>query len=104
MASFATALAAVFWPVVTIYGVWLALGMAALAGLFGSRIWPPLAMLTCVLNLFFLSPVSLSLLGGNLFSMISTAALFGLAAWLWTIGLRRSLEKAFKRHEKRQGR
>jgi hypothetical protein len=71
-----TAIAGIFVPVITIYAVWAAFLLAAIAALLGSRVLSILAILTALANLFVLSPVSLGLLGNNLFSLFTTGVLF----------------------------
>jgi len=78
-AAFGTALMGVFMPLVTIYMVWLALTLAAVAGLLGGRLLPVLTLLVCFANLFFFSPVSTALLGSGVYSLITTAVLFLIA-------------------------
>lgn len=88
LSSLMLASMAVFTPVLTIYLIWVSALLAGLAGLTGSLIFSAIALVLNVVNLLFLSPVSLALMGGNLFSMIISLVVFIVSAGVWGFGLR----------------
>lgn len=57
VASLVVAILGIFVPVVTIYVVWLALILAALAGFLGDKVFPIASLLACLINVIFLSPL-----------------------------------------------
>lgn len=65
IAALVVALLGIGVPVVTIYVVWLALLLAAIAGILGDRAFPVAATLTCLINLLFLSPLTWAALWGE---------------------------------------
>jgi hypothetical protein len=87
MAAWATSLMAIFIPLLSDYGIWMALLLAAMHGLLGGIILPMLTMLTSLVNIFFLSPVS----SMSLTSIIVTSALM-LASGL---GVKHALRSRF---------
>jgi len=59
------AILAIFVPVVTVYVVWAALAIATLAALLGDKVSPVVTLLITVVNVIFLSPMTLALLKGE---------------------------------------
>jgi hypothetical protein len=59
------AILAILVPVVTIYVVWLALILATIAVLMGDRVYFIVTVLISIVNLVFLSPMTLALLKGE---------------------------------------
>lgn len=58
MMAWGTSVMAIFIPLLSDYGTWVALVLAALHGLSGGIVFPVLTMLTSLVNLFLLSPLS----------------------------------------------
>jgi hypothetical protein len=88
MTSLMLAVMAVFTPILTIYLIWFSIFMAGFAGLTGSLVFSAIAIMINVVNLVFLSPISLALVGGNFFSMIITLFVFIISISVWGFGLK----------------
>ena len=58
MAAWSTSMMAIFIPFLSDYGIWMALLLAAMHGFMGGVILPALTILTSLVNIFLLSPVS----------------------------------------------
>jgi hypothetical protein len=86
--SLMMALAGVFTPVLTIYLIWFSSLTAGIAGLTGSLVFSAIAILINIINLVFLSPISLALVGGNFFSMLITLFVFIVSLSLWGLGIK----------------
>jgi hypothetical protein len=91
-----TAVAGVFTPVFAIYPVWAALALSTIAGLMGGKVLPLLTLLTCLVNLFLLSPVSTALVGAGVYGLITTAILFLAAVGGLVLGWRMHAAKPDK--------
>jgi hypothetical protein len=91
MTSLTLAIMGVFTPILTIYVVWFSIIIAGFSGLVGSLLFSMVAILINLINLFFLSPISLSLIGGNFFSMIVTLMIFIGSLGAWSLGLKLKL-------------
>jgi len=59
------AILAIFVPVVTVYVVWLALGLATLAALMKDMTYPIVTVLISAINVVFLSPMTWALMAGE---------------------------------------
>lgn len=57
MTAWGISLAAIFMPLLSEYGIWVALLLAAIHGVFGGILLPVLTLLTSLVNIFLLSPV-----------------------------------------------
>lgn len=68
IAALVVAILSILVPVVTIYVVWLALVLAAVAAFMGDKAFPVAAALTCLVNLVFLSPMTWAVFTGEHFS------------------------------------
>jgi len=104
LTSLMLAFAAVFTPVLTIYLVWFSILLAGFAGLTGSLVFSAIAIMINVINLFFLSPVSLALIGGNFFSMIISLFIFIISLSLWGLGLKLRISGLVDLSGKQRGR
>lgn len=91
LSSLMFAFIAIFTPIFTIYLVWFSIFMAGFAGLTGSLVFSSIAFLVNFVNLFFLSPISLALIGGNFFSMITTLLIFIVSINMWSVGFKLKL-------------
>jgi hypothetical protein len=81
IAALVVAILGIFVPVVTIYVVWLALILAALAGFLGDKAFPIASLLVCLINILFLSPMTWAALaseriGGGYGLLVTTIILF----------------------------
>lgn len=65
VAALVVALLAFAVPLVTIYVVWLALGLAVAAALFGDKVFPIAAVCASLINLVFFSPLTWMALAGE---------------------------------------
>lgn len=78
------ALVGILVPLVTIYLVWLTVLMAGLAGLLGNRSLPLPSLVVCLVNLLFLSPLTLAALKGE--SLQGGSALLRTTQVLFVLG------------------
>jgi hypothetical protein len=82
VAALVVSILAIFVPIVTIYVIWLSLVLAAVAGLLGDKTFPIAATLANLVNILFMSPVTLMALtgenldGGSTPLMTTTTTLF----------------------------
>jgi hypothetical protein len=81
LASLMVSIIGIIVPVVTIYVVWLALALASTAAFFGNKKYTISSFFTCLINVLFLSPLTLALLygestGGKGIFLITTIILF----------------------------
>ena len=81
VAALVVGILGIFVPVVTIYVIWLALGLATIAGISGDKVFPIATVGACLINILFLSPLTLvalkgESLGGGSFLLITTIILF----------------------------
>jgi hypothetical protein len=58
MTAWGTSVMAIFIPFLSDYGIWMALLLAAVHGMLGGILLPMLTILTSLVNIFLLSPVS----------------------------------------------
>lgn len=65
IAALVVALLGIAVPIVTIFVIWLALVLAALAGFLGDKAFPIATVLTCLINLVFFSPLTWAALFGE---------------------------------------
>lgn len=56
--ALSTSVMAIFMPLLSDYGVWFALILATIHALLGGILLPILTIITCCINIFFLSPIS----------------------------------------------
>ncbi len=76
IASLVFGILAIFVPVVSLYVVWLALALAALAAFTGDKALSVATLLVCLVNVIFLSPATILVLGGVSFLKTCTLGLF----------------------------
>lgn len=80
IAALVIALLGVIVPLVTVWVIWLALGLAAFAAFSGDKSFPIAAVLVCLVNILFLSPLTLMMLkgesmqGGSSYMMVTIVA------------------------------
>jgi hypothetical protein len=65
IAALVISILSIFVPVVTLYVVWLALALAAVAGFLGDRVFPIASLVICLVNIVFLSPLTWAALAGE---------------------------------------
>ena len=94
MGSLAIAFIAIFTLIFTIYLIWVSVLLAGLAGLTGSLLISALAIFINIVNLLFLSPISLALVGANLFSVLMTLLIFIFSVSIWFFGLKLKLSSS----------
>ena len=80
IAALVIALLGVIVPLVTVWVIWLALALAAFAAFGGDKSFPIAAVLVCLVNILFLSPLTLMMLkgesmqGGSLYMILTIVA------------------------------
>lgn len=75
--AWATSVMAIFMPLLSEYGTWAALALAALHGLTGGIVLPVLTILTSLANIFLLSPLdSMSVTSGGITAALMLAAAY----------------------------
>ncbi len=76
IASLVFGILAIFVPVVSLYVVWLALGLAGVAAFAGDRTFSVATLLICLVNVIFLSPATILELEGVSFLKTCTIVFF----------------------------
>jgi len=99
VAALVVGILSIYVPLVTIYVIWLALVLATVAGLLGDKVFPLATFATCLINILFLSPVTLAGLAaereaGGSAHLVITIILFIAPVAALIIGAVKSKKKA----------